>query len=319
MEQKTNTKRGFMFALLAFGIFASHDALIKSLGNSYSVFQIIFFATLFAFVPLTVVMMADKSEGNFRPHHPWWLTLRTVSALIGASGAFYAFTTLPLIEVYALLFAMPLLITALSVPLLGETVGLRRWIAVLVGFIGVMVVLRPGTADLSLGHAAALIAACASSIANIIMRKIGNDERSAVLILIPMITNVVVMAAILPFVYTPVALPDLGVMGLIGTIVIGAQIAMIAAYRAAPAAIVAPVQYSQIIWAVLFGYLFFNDETPDKWVAIGSAIIIASGIFVIWRENDPEVSELRPVTRVANLRIDTGPSPKPKPIVVPEK
>ncbi len=311
MERKQDTTRGFLLGLIAFGIFATHDALIKSLGGSYSVFQILLFATLFAFVPLTVVMMADKQEGTFRPHHPWWLALRTLLALIGANCAFYAFTTLPLAEVYALLFAMPLLITALSVPFLGETVGIRRWIAVVVGFIGVMVVLRPGTAEFTLGHAAALTAAIVSSMANIIMRKIGGDERSAVLILIPMITNVLVMASLMPFVYKPVALPDLGVMALIGTIVIGAQIAMIAAYRAAPAAIVAPVQYSQILWAVAFGYFFFN-ETPDKWVAIGSSIIIASGIFVIWREGGGKASKLRPVTRMSNMRIDTGPSPKPK-------
>ena len=315
MTGKTDTKRGFGLGLLAFGIFATHDALIKSLGGSYSVFQLIFFATLFAFVPVTLVMMADKSEGNFRPKHPWWLALRTICALIGASCAFYAFTVLPLAEVYALLFAMPLLITALSVPFLGETVGVRRWIAVFVGFIGVIVVLRPGTADFTLGHAAALTAAVVSSMANIIIRKIGSEERSAVLILIPMVTNVVVMAALLPFVYKPVALPDLGVMALIGTIVIGAQIAMIGAYRAAPAAIVAPVQYSQILWAVGFGYFFFN-ETPDIWVAVGSAIIITSGIFVIWREGGAKASGIRPVTRMSNLRIDTGPSPKPKPLDV---
>lgn len=315
MEAKTDNKRGFLLGLLAFGIFATHDVLIKSLGGSYSVFQIIFFATLFAFLPLTIVMMVDKSQGNFRPHHPWWLALRTICALIGASCAFYAFTVLPLAEVYALLFAMPLLITALSVPFLGETVGVRRWIAVLVGFIGVIVVLRPGAADFTLGHAAALTAAVVSSMANIIVRKIGNEERSAVLILIPMITNVAVMASLMPFVYKPVSLPDLGVMALIGTIVIGAQIAMIGAYRAAPAAIVAPVQYSQILWAVAFGYFFFS-ETPDKWVAIGSAIIIGSGIFVIWREGGAKASTVRPVTRMANLRIDTGPSPKPKPLKV---
>ncbi len=313
MNGKQDTSRGFLLALTAFGIFATHDAMIKYLGESYSVFQILLFATLFAFVPLTVVMMADKHEGTFRPNHPWWLALRTILALISASCAFYAFTALPLAEVYALLFAMPLLITALSVPFLGEKVGIRRWMAVLVGFIGVMIVLRPGSANLTGGHAAALTAAVLSSVANIIMRKIGNEERSAVLILIPMITNVLAMAALMPFVYKPVALPDLGIMALIGTIVIGAQIAMIAAYRAAPAAIVAPVQYSQILWAVVFGYLFF-DETPDKWVAIGSSVIIASGIFVIWREGGGKASKLRPVTRMSNLRVDTGPSPKPKPL-----
>lgn len=311
MAEASNSTRGFGLALLAFGVFATHDTLIKALGNSYSVFQIIIFSTLFAFLPITIVMMVDRSVDNFRPHHPWLIMARTLCSLIAMSSAFYAFTALPLTEVYALLFATPLFITVLSVPLLGETVRLQRWIAVLVGFAGVMVVLRPGASEFTYGHGAALLAAGASSFANIIVRKIGSEERSAVLILFPMISSIVVMAALMPFVYQPVELPDLGIMALIGLLVTFAQIAMIAAYRAAPAVVIAPVQYSQILWAVAFGYLFFN-ETPDIWVAVGASIIISSGIFVVWRESRSDVSDNKPVSRIGNPRVDAGPSPKPK-------
>ncbi len=311
MAEKSESTRGFGLALLAFGIFATHDTLIKALGGSYSVFQIIFFSTLFAFLPVTIVMMADRSVNNFRPHHPWLIMARTLCSLIAMTCAFYAFTVLPLTEVYALLFATPLFITVLSVPLLGETVRLQRWIAVIVGFIGVMVVLRPGASEFTFGRGAALLAAAASSFSNIIVRKIGSEERSAVLILFPMISSILVMAALMPMVYQPVKLPDLGIMALIGVLVTFAQIAMIAAYRAAPAVVIAPVQYSQILWAVAFGYFFFN-ETPDIWVAVGATIIISSGIFVVWRESRSNVSDEKPVTRIGNPRVDAGPSPKPK-------
>ena len=305
--------RSALMALLAFGLFASHDALVKILGSQYSIFQIIFFSGLFAFVPVTLMMTADKAADNFRPHRPWLLAARMTTGVISMACAFYAFTRLSLAETYALLFATPLLITVLAVPLLGEVVRLRRWIAVLVGLAGVLVVLRPGAADLNLGHLAALTAACGSALSAIIIRKVGGAERPAVLILFPMFANIGVMALMLPQVYQPVELADLALMASVGLLAMLAQLSIIAAYRSAPAVVVAPVQYSQILWATLFGYLIFND-VPDKWVFIGAGIIILSGLFVVLRESTEDVSEKRPVLRTSNLRPDTGPSPRPKPV-----
>lgn len=302
--------RSYGFALLAFALFSSHDSVIKALGVEYSVFQIIFFSSLFSFIPLTVMMMADRNLDNYRPRHPWLIALRTVLSLVGMSSAFYAFTVLPLSEVYALLFVTPLLITAFSVPLLGEKVGFQRWMAVIIGLCGEMVVLRPGQEPLEAGHIAALVAALSSSLSNIIIRKIGSKERSAVLILIPMIAGIAVMAMILPSVYVPAELPALGAMALVGLLAVGAQAAVIASYRTAPSiAMIAPVQYTQILWATLFGALFF-EEFPDVWVAVGAAIIIGSGIFVVWRETVR--TGKGPVLRIANPRPDAGPSPQPK-------
>ncbi len=302
--------RAYGFALLSFMFFSSHDAIIKAVGANISVFQIIFFSSLFAFIPLTVMMMADRNLDNYRPRHPWLIGLRTICSLVSMSGAFYAFTVLPLSEVYALLFITPLLITAFSVPLLGEAVGLQRWLAVMVGLGGVLVVLRPGVEAFELGHFAALASALASSLAVIIVRKIGNEERSAVLILIPMISSILVMALIMPSVYVPMELPALGAMALVGLLAVAAQFCVIAAYRVAPSvALIAPVQYTQILWATLFGALFFN-EYPDIWVGAGAAIIIGSGLFVVWRESQKNITG--PVLKTTNPRIDAGPSPKPK-------
>ncbi|MBN9669530.1 DMT family transporter [Roseibium aggregatum] len=303
------TLKGFAAALFAFAFFSSHDAIIKALGGTYSVFQIIFFSMLFAFVPMSTMMLADKAIDNFRPRHPWLVLLRSALTISSMSCAFYAFTVLPLAEVYALLFATPLLVTALSVPLLGETVRMQRWAAVFVGLVGVLIVLRPGVSALTLGHVSALVASCSSALASILVRKLGGKERPAVLILYPLLLSMLVMSMTLPVAYVPVALSDLGLMAVVGFLSVMAQYSTIVAYRSAPAALIAPMQYSQILWATFFGAMFFN-ETPDLYVAIGSAIIILSGLFVVWRESQKNVSDMTPVLKTANPRVDTGPQPK---------
>jgi len=305
----TETLKGLAAALLAFGLFSSHDAIIKWLGGHYPVFQIIFFSMLFAFVPMSLMMLADKAVDNFRPRHPWLVLLRGGLAIVSMSGGFYAFVVLPLAEVYALLFTMPLLITALSVPLLGEKVRAQRWAAVIVGLIGVLIVLRPGVTELTLGHGAALTAAFANALSTILVRKLGGQERPAVLILYPMILSMVAMSLTLPAFYVPVELPHLGLMAAIGFLSVIAQFLTISAYKAAPAAVVAPLQYSQILWASFFGMLFFS-EMPDIYVGVGSSVIILSGIFVVWRESRQNVSIKTPVLKTANPRFDTGLQPK---------
>lgn len=311
MKTPPVTVQGLGFAFLAFAVFATHDAVIKTLGSSYSVFQIIFFATLFSFVPMSVSMLTDRRIDNFIPHHPWLILARGLLQICAMSGAFYAFASLPLAEVYALLFAVPLLVTILSVPLLGEVVRRQRWAAVIVGLIGVIVVLRPGVTEFTLGHGAAVVAAIASAFASILVRKLGGTERSAVLILYPMLVSILTMTVVLPTVYQPMALSHLALMALVGILSVFAQHMLIAGYRAAPAAVVAPMQYSQIIWAAIFGALFFAEQ-PDIYVVIGAGIIISSGIFVVWRESREDVSDNTPVLRTANPRADAGPSPKPK-------
>lgn len=287
---------GAFYALFAFAVFATHDAVIKYLGVSYSPFQMIFFSTLFSFPLVTFMLMRDKTSGNLRPVHPWWTVLRTACSTINAMAAFYAFTVLPLAQVYAILFATPLLITVLSIPVLGEKVGRHRWIAVIVGLIGVIVVLRPGATEFTLGHMAALTCAFVGGTASIIVRKVGREERTVVLMLYPMVSNFVIMGALMIFAYQPMPLGDMGGIGALSLLGFTGGIFLIIAYKASEAAIVAPMQYSQIIWATLFGALFFG-ESIDLPTIIGAGIIIASGLYIVFRESQSGNSENTPVLR----------------------
>jgi len=285
---------GPLLGVLAFALYATHDTVVKYLGASYSVFQIVFFSVLFSFPLIILMLLQDPTPGTLRARHPWWNLARTVSMVSGWTAVFYAFSVLPLAQTYAILFATPLLITLLSIPVLGEHVGMHRGAAVVVGLVGVLIVLRPGSADLTLGHAAALLAASCSAASSVIVRRIGREERAAVLMLYPMVASFVVMGALMPLVYVPVAAIDMAALALVAALAFSAALCIIAAYRRAEATVVAPMQYSQMIWAALFGWLFFS-EIPDRWTMVGAVVIIASGLFILFRETRRNVSVNQPV------------------------
>jgi drug/metabolite transporter (DMT)-like permease len=312
MPERSSSLSGVLLGLLAFALFSAHDVVIKLLGGGYAVFQIIFFSVLLTFPLVVLMVMRDTDAGTLRPVHPWWTALRTLAAVLTGLGAFTAFSTLPLAQVYAIIFASPLVITLLSIPILGERVGIHRGGAVVVGLIGVLIVLRPGATELTLGHGAALVTAVMGALAAVIMRKIGREERTAVMMLYPMMANFVLMAILLPFVYRPLALGDLGLQALMAVLAFGASVCLIAAYRRAEAAQVAPMQYSQIVWAVLFGWLMFG-ETVDGATILGASVVMASGLYIVLREARGR-SGNAPVLRTRS-RPETGTAPRVSPML----
>ncbi|WP_038145896.1 DMT family transporter [Thioclava atlantica] len=307
MQAKSNGK-GAALGLTSMAIFATHDVIIKHLGQTYSPVEIVFFAALLSFPLLSIILLNDKREGSLRPIHPGWVALRVACTVVTGLCAFYAFSTLPLAQVYPLLFAMPLLITVLSIPFLGEKVGIHRWAAVIVGLIGVVIVVRPGQADLQLGHFAAMTAAVCGAMASIIVRKIGGEERSVVLLLSPLLGNVLVMGASLPFVWVPLQLPDLGLLAVIAVFGLTGSFLQILAYRAGEAAIVAPMQYSQILWAIFYGWVIFKERV-DAPTLIGAGVVIFSGLYIVFREARANVSQYQPVLRTRG-RTETATAPR---------
>ena len=280
---KPNGLLGGLLALCAFATFATHDTFIKALGVTYSTYQIIFFSSLFS-IPYLIFTMWRARSFSIRPKHPRWIAARAVASITTALTIFYAFKTLPLAEVYAIIFATPLVITALSIPILGEQVGWRRWVAILVGLSGVIVVLQPGATPLSLAHLATLVAVFSGAFVSITLRRIGKDERTGTLMFYPIAINTLLMVPLLPGAWIAPDLTALAMSALMAAFGYGGMLFLLAAYRRAGAAVVAPMQYSQMLWAVLYGALFFS-ETPAPRVFWGAAIIIASGIYILWRES----------------------------------
>jgi S-adenosylmethionine uptake transporter len=299
---------GALLSLSAFGIYATNDVIVKFLGASYSPFQTIFFSVLFGFPLVLLMLIGDKSDGNLVPRHPFTSVARALLTVACVLCGFYAFSVLPLAEAYPIFFATPILITIIAIPMLGEKVGIHRGVAVAVGLIAVIVVVRPGNASFGLGHMAAITAAVLGAFNSVLMRKVSNSERSVVMMLYPMIANLVVAAIALPFVYKPMPVTHLGLSATMSALGFCAGLLAISAYRRAPAVIVAPMQYSQIIWATIYGTLLFNEK-PDIVTIAGTAVIIGSGLYIVLREGTPDVSKNRPVLQNRS-RLDTGLMPR---------
>jgi drug/metabolite transporter (DMT)-like permease len=274
---------GLGLGALAFALFTVMDTTIKWLSAGYPVHELLFTNALFGLVPVAVTTLRRGGLARLRTRRLHLHVLRGMLGMGGGGCAFFAYSRLPLADAYAMIFATPLLITALSVPILGERVGWRRWSAIAVGFAGVLIMLRPGVAPIGPGSLAALGAACFSAVAILLVRKLSATESTASIALYSNLTVILVMAMLLPAGGIFPGFGDFLLMAAAGLIGGTALLVLIAAYRRAPAALVAPFQYSQMLWAVLLGFLIWRD-VPDPGKLVGALIVAASSLFVVYRE-----------------------------------
>jgi len=279
----SDTGRGIAMMTLAVGLYSIMDAMVKWLGPDYPVLELVFFRSLFAFVPIAYVLWRNGSFAGLRTTRPWGHAARSLAGLISISLFFYAYTRMPLANVVAISFAAPLLVTALSVPLLGERVGWRRWSAVLVGFLGVVVMVKPDAGLFDEIAALALLGTVFYALVIVSIRKLSRTETPLAIVFYYALTSTLVSGAAMPFVWV---MPDaegwvlLILMGVVGGI---AQFAMTHAFRLADVSIIAPFDYMHIIWAALLGF-FIWGEVPGNTIWIGVPIVMASGIYILLRE-----------------------------------
>lgn len=275
---------GVLFALLSYSIYSCGDAMVKSFTGTAGVFEIGFVSNIFALVPAVFA----KRDGESWRHalklaHPWLLHLRGLMALTSSVCITYSFTTIPLAEAYAIAFLTPLFLTLLSIVVLREKVTLDRWLLVGLSFVGVMIVVRPGFRELHWGHLTALISAFASSASTTILRLVsGRETRLSIIAMngvYQIVGNGVLMAT--GFVLlSPLEFGRLALIGLVGGI---AQLLIIAGLRRAPASHVGPTQYVQIVWAVIFGSVFYH-EFPDQVGIAGLVVVVLSGIATVFSD-----------------------------------
>jgi len=268
------------FAVISFTI---SSTMVKGLGSGYPVSQIVFFRCLLAFLPLYIVMRRGGGWQLLQTKRPWAHTFRVVVGGFALFIGFYALTLMPLADYFAFTYAAPLFATMLSIPLLGEKVGIRRWTAVLVGFAGVLIMLRPGAQSLDYATLVAIAASFTYALAIVAVRNLARTESSAATVFYFTLAGLVLSAAVLPFEWRTPTLREWALLIGIGLASGFGQILMTDAYRLAPPAVIAPFDYTSMVWALILGYALFG-EFPDWPMLAGAVVVIASGVYIIYRE-----------------------------------
>lgn len=292
---------GIGFKLLSVLLFTIMVALVKLLGEHVPVGQIVFARAFLGLIPLALMITWQQSwKSALGTRRPGSHIGRALVGVVSMTMWFAALSRLPLPDATAISFAGPLITTALSVVILGEVVRMYRWSAVLVGFVGVLIILSPnlglvGALDdetRSLGAMLALASACFMALAQVLVRQLIKTETTTAVVFYFSAYSSVFALLSLPFGWVMPDLKTLALLVAIGLLGGVGQILMTHSYRLAPVSVVAPFDYTSMIFALIIGYLMF-DEVPGLAVYAGSVLVVGAGLFVIFREHQIGLSQAR--------------------------
>lgn len=269
--------------IIAFAFFAIVDTCAKYLAASMATPQIVWARYAGHLVVALLFFAPMGGWGFWRTERLGLQLLRSLFLFGGTVCNFFALRYLQLAETAAIFFTVPLLVAALSVPLLGEHVGTRRWSAIFVGFAGVLIIVRPG---FGLIHWAVLLSLATTVFAALYMittRKLAHSDRDITTMFYTALVGAVIAMPFVPFDWQMPTGANLVAMITIGVVAGVGHFILIVAHRLAPAATLAPFVYIHIIWMVGIGYIVFND-LPDLWTMLGAAVVLASGLYLLHRE-----------------------------------
>ncbi|MCX8999403.1 DMT family transporter [Rhizobiaceae bacterium BDR2-2] len=311
------TTRGVLLGFASFAAFCFSDASVKLIEGALPPYESAFFGAVFALCVLPFLMRpGDRWTDIFATRNrPLWL-LRFVSYPMGVIGSVTAFTHLPMAEAFCLIFLQPAFVTVMSVLFLKEKVGVKRWGAVVVGFIGVLIVLRPGFRELSIGHLGAIFAGLGGAVSVITFRAADAEEKKVSLFGAGILGGIVISGAVMIPSFEPPTSAEWAMLASYGLLAAGANLLLMSAAQHAPAAYIGPTQYSQMVWAILLGYLVFGDAIDTPTLA-GIVLIVASGLLTLIRERQRGTSLPPPVAvshhHAALALTPDEPEPEPAP------
>ena len=295
MKENSTNNDSFSLALgfLMLGVFSglTLDILAKYLLEEYSLPQFIFARSLFALIIFCLITPWYGGLESIKTKQWKWHFLRAILSIIAMFGFFYGITLMPLVNALTLAYIAPLIVTALSSKLLNEKVGWRRWTAVLIGFIGVLVILRPGSGMFSLASISVLAAAFSYALLAITARKLADSESTIAMSVYVLIGPFIASIFFLPDNYSTPTISAWIIFFLAGLFSVGTWIGFINAYKKSSPVILAPFEYIGLIGAAFAGYWIWQ-EIPDEFVILGALIIVCSGLFVAYREIDKSIPAL---------------------------
>ena len=274
---------GIALMVLAIFMFSFGDAMGKFLVGTYSVGQLLFLRACAALLLMSPLIWRQRHD-FFRLERPWLQLLRVTLSTLDVAGFFLASVYLPLADVITYYLAGPIFVTAMSAIFLGERVGWRRWTAILIGFCGVLIALRPSAQTVSLPALIALGGSLSFATLMLITRSLRKTP-DIVMASSQFVGTFLLGAVLSVFHWVPPSPGSLGIFALAGCISVTALFCVNRSLKLAPASVVVPYQYSMIVWAVIFGFVVFGD-VPKLATIVGAAIIIGAGFYIYLRERD---------------------------------
>jgi drug/metabolite transporter (DMT)-like permease len=275
--------RGALWMLLGTVIWAANDVVVKTLGRTIDPFQIAFFRCFFGGLVVLPFLLASAGPLAFRTQRLGGHVVRSAAGYLSMVLGWYAIVHLPLADATALSFSRPLFLVLLAVLFMGEVVRWRRWTATAVGFLGVLVMARPGLHQVDLGLAAAISGAFCVAVVSVMIKSLTATERPAtILFYFGLLSSLVAIGPAL-WVWRAPTLVELVMLVWIGAVGALGQYFTIRAFRIAEATVVDPFDYTRLLFATLFGFMFFS-EVPDVYTLIGAVIIVGSTFYIARRE-----------------------------------
>ena len=280
-----NPARVFGLATAAVVLFSCMNVFLKLASESHAIVEVMFFRNALAVMPVLMLIQAHPEGFNLlKTRKPLGHLLRGAVGTFSMSFVFWSFVLLPMAHATSLQFAMPLILTAMSVVVLKEKVGKWRWSAVAIGFIGVVMIAAPGGEAINIkGTAVALMGAFTTACTMLIIRKLGRTEHALTIVFYFSLFGAIITACFLPWYWTPPSLESFIYLIMTGITGGAAQVFLTKSYAEAPAAYVSPFSYLAIIFGTFFGWLIW-DDVPAWNVFVGSFVVIFSGLFILYRE-----------------------------------
>ena len=241
---------------------------------------------------VVAVLFVIKGPAILRSTAPGWQVARGLCAVVSATSFVFAISYVPLADAVAVTFAAPFIVAVLGAVVLREAVGTGRWFAVAAGFIGTLVIIRPGLGVFHPAIFLALLAATVFALRQVVSRYIGRRDRTMTTLAYTALTSVIVLAIPMPLIWiTPASIVDVAMLAGVATMAGMGEFLLIRALEIAAAVVVAPMHYSLILYATLWGYLVFA-ELPDRWTWLGTAIVVGSGLYMLYLERRRTVVQL---------------------------
>jgi drug/metabolite transporter (DMT)-like permease len=282
-----NPRLGIALMCAGLAFFGFGEACVKTLAKDYEILQVVWARYTFHALVFLLIFSRSGIVSQMRTSRPFLHLARSVVLMLGTITFFTALIYLSLPEAVAINFAAPLLVTALSIPFLGEKVGRRRWAAIFVGFLGVLVIIRPGLGVMHWAAFLPLLTAICYACYQIMTRIAGRTEDTRTSLFWTSAVGVTVMSCIVPFFWkTPDAQAWI-IMVATGALFGFGHYLLIRAFEITPVSTLSPFHYTQIIWVTIISIIVF-DQTPDEFSILGTTIVIASGLY-IWRRETRDV------------------------------